>query len=189
MGILSAAILVKHFNDFCIAYRLLKVSTIVVHFIISNSISLTGDISQCAENSVVQTEFINWFPNNLLRNVARNVSEIGIEWFVLLDVDLVPSGYLYQTLDAFVRRGNVSNLDIYLILVFEAREGVSNIDSKLELTNLFNIGEIKQFHSWCNVCYGYYDYKKWLSLGRDSHIKINFIIICGNRSVSNIITM
>ena len=116
-GILSAALLVQSFEDFCFAYFRLLDTSIVAHFVISSRLSQLKDVAQCSrEAEAYRSHFVNWFPNNLLRNVARNVSNAKVEWFLLLDVDLVPQPSLYNSLTRFIQHSKLSSKDLYLII-------------------------------------------------------------------------
>ena len=58
--------------------------------------------------------------------MARNVTELKIDWFILLDVDLFPSPNLYKKISDFIKPP-MAEIELYLILVFEADSGRGHI--------------------------------------------------------------
>ena len=56
-------------------------------------------------------------------------------------------------------------MNLYLVIVFEAenQKVISSIKNKEDLIQNYP-DSVNIFHSWCDVCYNYYDYEKWLNL-------------------------
>jgi len=112
-------------------------------------------------------EKIAWFPNNLLRNVARLPNNIHLAptYFIGIDVDLIPSLQFNKKISGFIDHLSFRHETVYLIPVFEAKNLsiIENINSKIDLMEAYKNGTVHIFHNWCTVCYNYYDYDKWFS--------------------------
>ena len=163
-GILSASVFLEDQNDFCLADSQLKWKSILVHFITIDMTSIDLAAEKCLTvYKKTEKSSSKWFPNNLLRNVARKI--VGPTWFFLIDVDLRPSPNLYGKLNDFVRSQNLNKMDLYLITVFETdMKNLEIIENKNDLKENYDSGKVRIFHSWCDICYGFYDYSKFFSL-------------------------
>ena len=146
----------------------------------------------CSTYPFQNDETIVWFPNNFLRNVARLPQKQGSthrlvsapagsgawipaqkqteglnlpDFFIGIDVDLVPSPQFVAQLSNFVATKPQKEMNLYLVVVFEAQNEkvISNIKNKEDLMKNYP-DSVNIFHSWCDVCYNYYDYDRWLNL-------------------------
>ena len=152
---------------------LLKQIPIVCNFIIKKSFLQNqkgfSEASLCNHLPFKLNQKINWFPNNLLRNVARLPNSINSTppYFIGIDVDLIPSIDFTNKISNFLERmsHNYEASKIYLIPVFESDSlsVIDNIWTKADLEQMYRNNYVNIFHSWCNVCYNYYDYDKWFS--------------------------
>ena len=81
----------------------------------------------CSTYPFKYDEKIVWFPNNFLRNVARlpqKQTEPGLslpDFFIGIDVDLVPSPNFVAQLSNFISAAPEKKSTLYLIVVFEAK--------------------------------------------------------------------
>ena len=81
----------------------------------------------CSTYPFKYDEKIVWFPNNFLRNVARlpqKQTESGLslpDFFIGIDVDLVPSPNFVTQLSNFISTAPEKKSKLYLIVVFEAK--------------------------------------------------------------------
>ena len=98
-GVLSAAILIKSIGEFCLVVEKLSKVDIIIHFAALDTLTL--EMAKCRIKTLMTPRIpengLQWFPNNLLRNMARNVPGLEIEWFLLLDVDLGKGAKIYQS--------------------------------------------------------------------------------------------
>ena len=124
----------------------------------------------CSTYSFQNDETIVWFPNNFLRNVARlpqkQTEGLNLpDFFIGIDVDLIPSPQFVAQLSNFVATKPQKEMNLYLVVVFEAQNEkvISNIKNKEDLMKNYP-DSVNIFHSWCDVCYKYYDYDRWLNL-------------------------
>ena len=72
---------------------------------------------------------------------------------------------LWPSLAIFVATKPQKEMNLYLVIVFEAKnqEVISDIQNKEDLMKKYP-DSVNIFHSWCDVCYNYYDYDRWLNL-------------------------
>ena len=124
----------------------------------------------CSTYPFQNDETIVWFPNNFLRNVARlpqkQTEGLNLpDFFIGIDVDLVPSPEFVAQMSNFIATNPQREMNLYLVVVFEAKnlEIISNIQNKKDLMKKYP-DSVNIFHSWCDVCYNYYDYDRWLNL-------------------------
>ena len=124
----------------------------------------------CATYPFQNDETIVWFPNNFLRNVARlpqkQTEGLNLpDFFIGIDVDLIPSPQFVALLSNFVATKPQKEMNLYLVVVFEAKNQkiISDIKNKQDLMKNYP-DSVNIFHSWCDVCYNYYDYDRWLNL-------------------------
>ena len=124
----------------------------------------------CSTYPFQNDETIVWFPNNFLRNVARlpqkQTEGLNLpDFFIGIDVDLVPSPQFVAQLSNFVVTKPQKEMNLYLVVVFEAQNEkvISNIKNKEDLMKNYP-DSVNIFHSWCDVCYNYYDYDRWFNL-------------------------
>ena len=92
----------------------------------------------CSTYPFQNDETIVWFPNNFLRNVARlpqkQTEGLNLpDFFIGIDVDLVPSPQFVAQLSNFVATKPQKEMNLYLVVVFEAQNEkvLSNIQSAL----------------------------------------------------------
>ena len=123
----------------------------------------------CSTYPFQNEEKIVWFPNNFLRNAARlpqKQMEFNLpDFFIGIDVDLVPSPQFVAHLSNFISTKPKQEMSLYLVIVFEAKNQkvISSIQDKKDLIKNYP-NSVNIFHSWCDVCYNYYDYERWLNL-------------------------
>ena len=80
----------------------------------------------CSTYSFKYDEKIVWFPNNFLRNVARlpqkQTEGLSLpDFFIGIDVDLVPSPNFAAQLSNFISTAPEKKSNLYLVVVFEAK--------------------------------------------------------------------
>jgi len=173
---ISAAIFVNNLEDLCYSIDALRDivrgGNIVISIVIRKSffpMLIFNEESACSTYPYRYEEEIVWFPNNFLRNVARlpqKQTELNLpDFFIGIDVDLVPSPKFVENLSNFISTQAQRENDLYLIVVFEAKnqDVISSIQNKKDLVNKYP-ESVNIFHSWCDVCYNYYDYDRWLKL-------------------------
>jgi hypothetical protein len=103
----------------------------------------------------------SWFPNNLLRNVARNLTTT-CDYFLLIDIDLGISPGFVERLEIFLKNiSNTNSKDLLLVPVFE-KESSTEINSFQDLEENYENGKVQMFHAWCTEwCYSFYNFPKW----------------------------
>ena len=80
----------------------------------------------CSTYPFKYDEKIVWFPNNFLRNVARlpqkQTEGLSLpDFFIGIDVDLVPSPNFVAQLSNFISTAPEKKSNLYLVVVFEAK--------------------------------------------------------------------
>ena len=171
--IISAAIYAKNIVDLCFIIDATRNIPIIVSLVINKSFFHHGYLNEadfCSTFPYADTfnKTQVWFPNNLLRNVARlpgnnhNLPDL----YLSIDVDLIPSTNFLRQINHFLSSSRPNDKDLLLIIVFETNDvnAAVNVQSKTELKTLFDQEKVQIFHQWCTVCYNYYDYPKWFSL-------------------------
>ena len=173
LPLISAAIYAKNIADLCFIIDATRNIPIVISLVIDRSFFIHGYIDEsviCSTFPYADTfdKTTVWFPNNLLRNVARlpNSADALPELFLSIDVDLIPSSRFLTKINAYLQNRQVPKDELLLIIVFETRElsAVKLIETKSELEAFYKNGTVQIFHQWCDVCYNFYDYPKWFKL-------------------------
>lgn len=84
------------------------------------------------------------YPQNHLRNLARRNCQSS--YVFLTDVDIIPSGGLTESLDAFLRHSKCRGLCAYVVPTYELDERVRFPSNKTDLIRLANKGLARPFH-------------------------------------------
>ncbi|XP_042368298.1 beta-1,4-glucuronyltransferase 1 [Plectropomus leopardus] len=106
------------------------------------------------------------YPNNLLRNVARN----GIEssYILVIDIDMMPSADLHQQFLAMIMRREPASDEVFVLPAFEIRHARKMPASKTELVQLYQVGEVRPFYEeLCPRCQAPTNYSQWVN----SHVR------------------
>ena len=112
-----------------------------------------------------------FYPNNMLRNLARKTSLLT--WEFMTDIDMVPSANLRKNFlrmieskkndtQLFDKRYSPNLKQAYVLPAFEVKEDSEPPKTRTELLerSIFNSENIKKntweiqpFHNWCDICY------------------------------------
>eukprot|EP00117_Sycon_ciliatum_P019366 scpid60272/ scgid17575/ N-acetyllactosaminide beta-1,3-N-acetylglucosaminyltransferase; I-beta-1,3-N-acetylglucosaminyltransferase; Poly-N-acetyllactosamine extension enzyme; UDP-GlcNAc:betaGal beta-1,3-N-acetylglucosaminyltransferase 1 len=110
------------------------------------------------------------YPNNLLRNVARDNSLS--KFIFVVDIDMVPSVGLRldflqygQRMELFRTHKN-HDKDVFVVPVFEARTSLASLPQhKTELIGRVKEQSVRPFYvTRCDKCHRHTDYKRWMGL-------------------------
>ncbi|XP_048375573.1 beta-1,4-glucuronyltransferase 1 [Sphaerodactylus townsendi] len=113
------------------------------------------------------------YPNNLLRNVARRA--VGGHWMLVVDVDMVPSEGLREAFLALPRVAYEGMLEVLVVPAFEIRHTRRIPGSKMELLQLYQVGEIRPFYEeLCPRCQAPTNYSHWLNLPVSSPLRVAY---------------
>ena len=107
------------------------------------------------------------YPHNVLRNVAR--SAVYTEFFLLIDVDLLPSSGLRKNFVNFVTKNEKwddhEDSQVYIVPAFEMASNQEMPKSKADLTDLYSKKQLRAFHTdTCENCHKPEKFEKWSSL-------------------------
>ncbi|XP_036618389.1 beta-1,4-glucuronyltransferase 1 [Trichosurus vulpecula] len=101
------------------------------------------------------------YPNNLLRNVARE----GAGHALVVDVDMVPSEGLWTGLLELLALGEGRAGRALVVPAFEIRQGVRVPRTKIELMRFLKMGHVRPFYAeLCPRCQAPTNYSRWLTL-------------------------
>ena len=116
------------------------------------------------------------YPHNVLRNVAR--SAVYNEFFLLIDIDLLPSSGLRRDFVNFITKqqkwdDHDDNI-VYIVPAFEMDEKHELPKTKTELSDLHERKLLRPFHSdTCENCHRPEQFHKWSALA-ESELGIGF---------------
>ncbi|XP_070622829.1 beta-1,4-glucuronyltransferase 1 [Erythrolamprus reginae] len=103
------------------------------------------------------------YPNNLLRNVAREAA--GGRWMLVVDMDMVPSEGLRGDFLAMPKGTDEGTPRVFVVPAFEIRHTRRIPASKAELVQLYQVGEIRPFYEeLCPRCQVPTNFSHWLNL-------------------------
>ncbi|XP_042295417.1 beta-1,4-glucuronyltransferase 1 [Sceloporus undulatus] len=104
-----------------------------------------------------------FYPNNLLRNVARRAA--GEHWMLVVDMDMVPSEGLREAFLALSKKPHQELPEVFVVPAFEIRHTRRIPGTKTELLQLYQVGEIRPFYEeLCARCQAPTNYSQWLNL-------------------------
>ena len=120
--------------------------------------ALSGQSIPCADLRLPNGNLTSYnhpvpYPNNLLRNVAR--SSVRAQYFLVLDIDLMPSAGLQEQFIAFAKKRGLfggKEKTVYVVPAFEADDHVPlPVKNKGELLTWWKHGLVRPFYS--KVCW------------------------------------
>ncbi|XP_071079633.1 beta-1,4-glucuronyltransferase 1-like [Haliotis cracherodii] len=120
------------------------------------------------------------YPQNLLRNLAIKNSATSLVFMV--DIDMVPSenlhgDFLYLWRTALKARGNETKDTVFVVPVFEVKEGVTVPDTKPNLIGALDRAEVRPFYiDPCSPCQTFTNYPKWVSLTHSKGMQVAYYI-------------
>ena len=109
-----------------------------------------------------------YYPNNILRNVARKT--LQTDWQFMVDIDLIPSEHARSS---FLELAEKENLDIdaktaYVLPAFEAKKKSQAPRIRSDLVKRY-MNDVQPFHNWCQICYvKSQNYNKWIELDKSN---------------------
>ncbi|XP_061462445.1 beta-1,4-glucuronyltransferase 1 isoform X2 [Rhineura floridana] len=113
------------------------------------------------------------YPNNLLRNVAREA--VGGHWMLVVDMDMVPSEGLREAFLALPRAADEERPGVFVVPAFEIRHTRRIPGTKTELLQLYQVGEIRPFYEeLCSRCQAPTNYSHWLNLPVSSPLRVAY---------------
>ncbi|XP_063172938.1 beta-1,4-glucuronyltransferase 1 [Candoia aspera] len=113
------------------------------------------------------------YPNNLLRNVAREAA--GGRWVLVVDMDMVPSEGLREDFLALPKATDEGTPRVFVVPAFEIRHTRRIPATKAELVQLYQVGEIRAFYEeLCPRCQAPTNFSHWLNLPVGSSLRVAY---------------
>ncbi|KAM6435303.1 beta-1,4-glucuronyltransferase 1 [Liasis olivaceus] len=113
------------------------------------------------------------YPNNLLRNVAREAA--GRHWVLVVDMDMVPSEGLREDFLALPKATDEGTPWVFVVPAFEIRHTRRIPATKAELVQLYQVGEIRPFYEeLCPRCQAPTNFSHWLNLPMGSSLRVAY---------------
>ncbi|XP_058016193.1 beta-1,4-glucuronyltransferase 1 [Ahaetulla prasina] len=113
------------------------------------------------------------YPNNLLRNVAREAA--GGHWALVVDMDMVPSEGLREDFLALPKTSDEGTPWVFVVPAFEIRHTRRIPASKAELVQLYQVGEIRPFYEeLCPRCQAPTNFSHWLNLPAGGSLRVAY---------------
>ncbi|XP_026572268.1 beta-1,4-glucuronyltransferase 1 [Pseudonaja textilis] len=116
------------------------------------------------------------YPNNLLRNVAREAA--SSHWVLVVDVDMVPSKGLRKDFLALPKAAEEGTPWVFVVPAFEIRHTRRIPATKAELVQLYQVGEIRPFYEeLCPRCQAPTNFSHWLNLPTRGTLHVAYEVV------------